>query len=102
MGPARNLKKSKAYLDKATSLIGQEQARTNHLIIARYYFYQGRHAHERRDVETLVELLLFQAKKELGKEINSSNSSPDEIAAAKELMKKITELEQESQRPKPR
>lgn len=99
LGPLRNLKKARAYLDKATALYAIEANRNDHLTAARFYFYQARGAEERKgSTPALVHVLLIQAEKELER---AKNHPLDKVADqySAELAKKIKELNQECDRP---
>ena len=91
-------KKGKACLNKATILIGTEENRTDHFVLARVYFYQARCAQERKTTPGMVENFLNLTSKELRK-INYRNSDKQEVHAAVDVLTtKVKELQQEFER----
>ena len=99
LGPARDLKKAKMYLDKATILSGAEENRSNHLVVARVYFYQAHCAQDRKEMPEMVATLVLQTNRELNKITNNNAYTQEEQAAARELAKKAQALQTESTRP---
>jgi hypothetical protein len=101
LGPARNLKKAKACLNKATLLSTAEENRTDHFVLARVYFYQARCAQERKTTPAMVENFLNLTAKEL-RRINYRYSDKEEVHAAVDVLtKKVKELQQECERTRP-
>ncbi len=97
LGPARNLKKARGYLEKATTLIAADDNREDHLTVARVYFAQARCAQERKVQPALVDLLTRQAQTELDR-ISHNVPDKDRDLAAQDLAKKIKDLQQDNKR----
>jgi serine/threonine protein kinase/tetratricopeptide (TPR) repeat protein len=97
LGPARNLKKARAFLDKATGIAGGGGKISDHLTVARVFYAQAKCAQERKDQPLLVDILLKHASDEMER-INHSIPDKERDQIAQDLTKKINEMEQENQR----
>jgi hypothetical protein len=100
LGPERNLKKARAYLEKATELLFSEENNRNHLVVARVYYDQARIAQEHKDRPDQVKIFLENSKRELVR-LNKDLPDKQQQLAALALSKKVKDLDLEFQRSLP-